>query len=946
MGAMLNNRPQSEITNTRMEVPAAAYYAADGFASNLPNRPGLNNQGKAINIKVNQYKVLSWPQKDVYQFDVLIGNGAEKRGKNLAVWKSKTVQDKIRSFTEGMPWLWDGNKIAWTSFNVTEQRFMVDLDKDRGRLPQPGREPDVCKIVIRPSTVIRMAVLDAYLSKQMPWDNSILGAINFLDHAMRMWPSDQYTSIKRSFFTRGETRTSLDNLIEAMKGVYTSIRLCNKISSVPGGPVATGLALNVDVANGTFWAPQDVQQAARNLCKERNRNLDYKIFAQLLKPVKMKTAGVGMTMSEDFKTLRKMHKLRFHVKHRGKETDNKEYVIKNFTFNNTIPEGVHAKNHFFKYHDPKTGKDTDKSVYDYFRERYGVNLQYWNFPLIETSRGGVFPMECCQILPNQRYMFKLSPDQTSNMIKFAVTRPKQRVESIERGVALLKWSQDPYLNHFNVKVDTKMTETAARLLAPPEVAYSGSKATPGISGRWDLRGKKFLAGNPDPLKSWGVCIIQGAVTKAELQKFLQVFIQTYQGHGGRVNNKTPAIYEQQRGENEAQAVLATRVAAGNQANAAPQILLYILPGRDSFIYERLKKNNECRFGIVSQMLNCGHVKKAQPQYCSNVCMKLNAKLGGTTCKVADAKPPKPFFPRPTMVIGADVSHATPGSPQASMAAITVSMDAIAARFAAAVQTNGHRIEMITPHNIKGMLIPLVQQWAAKIGRGNLPQHIYYFRDGVSEGQYQHVLDQEVKHMKEALVETFGEGAKSIRWTVTVCTKRHHIRFFPKAGDNAAADKNANPLPGTLVEHDVTHPFEYDFYLCAHTAIQGTARPVHYHVIKDEANVPVNDFQRMVYQMSYQYARSTTPISIFPAIYYAHLAANRARAHENVAASEGARGGQKYEEARQDAGRDGASAPKSQTSSSALGEALPLLPLGNPESNPADLAKIRTSMWYI
>jgi hypothetical protein len=24
------------------------------------------------------------------------------------------------------------------------------------------------------------------------------------------------------------------------------------------------------------------------------------------------------------------------------------------------------------------------------------------------------------------------------------------------------------------------------------------------------------------------------------------------------------------------------------------------------------------------------------------------------------------------------------------------------------------------------------------------------------------------------------------------------------------DKNGNALPGTLVEHDVTHPFEYDF----------------------------------------------------------------------------------------------------------------------------------------
>jgi len=87
------------------------------------------------------------------------------------------------------------------------------------------------------------------------------------------------------------------------------------------------------------------------------------------------------------------------------------------------------------------------------------------------------------------------------------------------------------------------------------------------------------------------------------------------------------------------------------AQSVPQIMLFILPGRDSFMYERLKKNMECRYAMVSQMLNLAHVKKASPQYCSNVCMKLNAKLGGTTCKVADSRPPKPFFPRPTMILG-------------------------------------------------------------------------------------------------------------------------------------------------------------------------------------------------------------------------------------------------------------------------------------------------------
>ncbi|QSZ31113.1 hypothetical protein DSL72_000676 [Monilinia vaccinii-corymbosi] len=285
----------------------------------------------------------------------------------------------------------------------------------------------------------------------------------------------------------------------------------------------------------------------------------------------------------------------------------------------------------------------------------------------------------------------------------------------------------------------------------------------------------------------------------------------------------------------------------------------------------------------------------------------------------------------------------------------MSMDAIACRYAAAVQTNGHRVEMITKDNIKTMLIPLYQYWVKKLGIKNGPQHIYYFRDGVSEGQFEHVINQEIKDMKAALLKEFGTVTTGTRWTVTVCTKRHHLRFFPKDNDMSAGDKNGNALPGTLVERDITHPFEYDFYLSSHSAIQGTARPVHYQVIMDEAKVPVNDFQRMVYQHCYQYMRSTTPVSLYPAVYYAHLASNRARAHEAHGHSEGPRGGEKFLEKVYEAAAKkvatGQSVPaSSETGSSNLVQDVPLLPLGKLDESErvqqVDLDKIRQGMWYI
>jgi eukaryotic translation initiation factor 2C len=126
-------------------------------------------------------------------------------------------------------------------------------------------------------------------------------------------------------------------------------------------------------------------------------------------------------------------------------------------------------------------------------------------------------------------------------------------------------------------------------------------------------------------------------------------------------------------------------------------------------------------------------------------------------------------------------------------------------------------------------------------------------------------------MKEAFKR---QGCQEVpKFTVVIAGKRHHIRFFPDAGD-----RNGNPLPGTLVEAGCTHPFEFDFYLCAHVAIKGTARPIHYQCILNEGEWQAAELQQFIFEHSYQYVRSTTPVSMHPAVYYAHLAADRSRAH--------------------------------------------------------------------
>ena len=108
------------------------------------------------------------------------------------------------------------------------------------------------------------------------------------------------------------------------------------------------------------------------------------------------------------------------------------------------------------------------------------------------------------------------------------------------------------------------------------------------------------------------------------------------------------------------------------------------------------------------------------------------------------------FSKNTMIMGADVSHAAPGSNTPSFAAMTMSLDLYCSRYAAAVQTNGHRVEMISSHVIAAMLTPLFNHWSQNVGQGNLPQHVIYFRDGVSAAQYGNLLSAEVAAVKGLL----------------------------------------------------------------------------------------------------------------------------------------------------------------------------------------------------
>jgi hypothetical protein len=242
----------------------------------------------------------------------------------------------------------------------------------------------------------------------------------------------------------------------------------------------------------------------------------------------------------------------------------------------------------------------------------------------------------------------------------------------------------------------------------------------------------------------------------------------------------------------------------------------------------------------------------------------------------------------TMVVGIDVTHPSPGSKDSapSVAGIVASVDKFLGQWPCDFSIQESRKEMVSA--LEGMMISRLALWQKHNGN-KLPQNILIYRDGVSEGQYQLLLDQELPLIRNACRQKYPADAtkKGLpHVSIIVCGKRHHTRFYPTTEANA--DRSSNCEPGTVVDRGVTEVRNWDFFLQPHACLQGTARTAHYYVILDEIfrSRPVkaphknsaDALEELTHNMCHLFGRATKAVSLCPPAYYADLLCTRLRCY--------------------------------------------------------------------
>lgn len=540
------------------------------------------------------------------------------------------------------------------------------------------------------------------------------------------------------------------------------------------------------------------------------------------------------------------------------------------------------------------------SVYDFFETTHKTKMNP-RYPVVNVGnkeRPIYLPVEVCVIMPGQSSQSKLDPEQTAAMISVAVRPPHVNARSIavdSSSTVGLSPQGNLQMLQYGVSIGTKMITVPGRVLGYPQVKY-GRTAPFMFPASWNQQDEKrkyvkFNAGST--IRTWGALMIEmkgmpvAFTSSTLLSDMISEFTTALNSLG--INTPDPKDPQILRLAGPDDPKLEEALCSELQ----PGLLLIILPAKQAPLYNRIKHIGDTKAGkhticvVGSKIAN----PRGRDKYFANVALKFNLKLGGRNQEIDNNKLGV-ISEDKTMVVGLDVTHPSPGSAETapSVAGMVASIDKYLGQWPAIIRLQEvARQEMV--FELKMMLKTRLNLWKTKGKHAEFPDNILMYRDGVSEGQYDIVLNKELPLLRDACAEVYPPAAtkKGLpHITIAVVGKRHHTRFYPTVLEKGKSDDNGNCCNGTIVDRHVTEARNWDFFLQAHNALQGTARPAHYFVVLDEiftkrpVKAPFTNaadvFEDLTHNMCYLFGRATKAVSLCPPAYYADLVCERARCY--------------------------------------------------------------------
>ncbi|KAL0418437.1 UNVERIFIED_CONTAM: protein argonaute 4 [Sesamum radiatum] len=810
-------------------------------------RRGLGTRGNKVPILTNHFKVnVNKVDGHFFHYSVALfyEDGRPVDGKGVGRKVLDRVHETYDTELAGKEFAYDGEKSLFTVGPLPRNKleFTVVLEdvtssrnngntspgghgspneSDRKRLRRPYQSK-AFKVEISFAAKIPMQAIANALRGQESENSQ--EAFRVLDIILRQHAAKQGCLLVRQSFFHNDPRNFADvgGGVLGCRGFHSSFRTTQ-----------SGLSLNIDVSTTMIIQPGPVADfLVANQNVKDPFSLDWAKAKRTLKNLRVKTSPTNQEYKITGLSEKPCREQMFTLKQKIKDDDGEVQT-------------------------------TEVTVYDYFVNHRNINLRFSaDLPCINVGkpkRPTYFPIELCSLVSLQRYTKALSTFQRASLVEKSRQKPQERMSVLSNSLCF-------------ALVAFLLVITLPRLKGVfcPKLKVGNGEDLFARNGRWNFNNKKVA--DASKIERWAVVNFS---CRCDVRNLVRDLMKVGEMKGVAIEPPFDVFEENAQFRRASPLVRVEKMFEDIQSKlpGPPKFLLCLLPERkNSDIYGPWKRKNLSDFGVVTQCLSPTRVND---QYLTNLLLKINAKLGGLNSVLAgELSPSLPVISKvPTLILGMDVSHGSPGqSDIPSIAAVVSSRQwPSISRYRACVRTQSPKVEMIdnlykrvSDAEDDGIIRELLVDFYASSGKRK-PDQIIIFRDGVSESQFNQVLNIELNQIIEAC--KFLDEKWSPKFVVIVAQKNHHTKFFqPNAPENVQ--------PGTIIDNKVCHPKNNDFYLCAHAGMIGTTRPTHYHVLLDEVGYSADDLQELVHSLSYVYQRSTTAISVVAPICYAHLAATQ------------------------------------------------------------------------
>ncbi|XP_058725902.1 protein argonaute 4A-like [Vicia villosa] len=810
-------------------------------------RRDFGSKGNKIQLLTNHFRIGSTKNEGyLYHYNIILRyqDGQPVEGKRVG----RKVMDKLRKTYDvlrSQNFAYDGEKNLFTldSLHHTRQDFIVVLDEVSSI--RVGNYPDTTKRMRFQSQSKTFKVEISHVRKISLQEigNALRGhksenyqdVLNVLGVILRQNATKEgCLCIRQSYFhDNPKNITNLDGGIQYCRGFHSSFRATQM-----------GLSLNFDVSATLLIKPGPVVDfLLHNQNIQQPKWIDWSKAKRMLKNIRVKV-------------------------------NNREYKISGLS-------EMSCKTQMFLI---KKGNDVNGearlkeiTIYEYYKRHKNIELHYSiDMPCINVGKPKkpiYFPMELCTLVSLQRYTKVLSNKQRIQLMLESRNNPHERKEALLYSLKSRRYDDEPMLRSFGISIKPCFTQVNGRVLQAPTLVVGKGHVFCPQNGSWNFNNKELI--EPVKIKRWAIvnfsshCDIEhlcNMIKKYSKMKGMffdspfHIFEESERHRSESPSSRVSAMYE----------IIKSKL-PGPPTHPPAQLLLCILPiKKNCEIYGPWKRRCLVDEGIATQ---CIAPTKINDNYITNVLLKINTKLGGMNfLLLSEIERSIPLFSNiPTLVIGMDVSHGSPYQLNVPSVVAVVSSRywPQISRYRATVRSQSSKVEIIqslfepvSDTKDDGIISEVLKDFYATSGRK--PQQIIIFRDGVSESQFNQILNFELDEIIKAC-KHFDESWCP-KFTLIVAQKNHHTRFFKV---NAPQE---NVLPGTVIDNTICHPENNDFYMCAHAGKIGTSRPTHYYVLYDEIGFSSDNLQELVHSLCYVYQRSTNAISIVAPIYYAHVAA--------------------------------------------------------------------------